>query len=91
MALILFCYFALLASIVYWHKVQRLICEIYRAHYDASNPRAHSKAGWEKKKKSSAKKSFLFFINLRNNILHEYEYDGRYFGLYKKRHKDKKK
>lgn len=36
----------------------------------------------DEKKKFS--KSFLFFINLRNNILHEYKYNGRYFGLYKK-------
>lgn len=28
-------------------------------------------------------KSFLFFFNLKNNILHEYKYNGRYFGLYK--------
>lgn len=34
--------------------------------------------------KKKVQQIFLFFINLRNNILHEYKYNGRYFGLYKK-------
>ncbi len=63
-------------------KCTHLICKNYDAHYDAYNLRVHIKAGWKKKEKFS--KSFLFFINLRNNILHEYKYNGRYFGLYKK-------
>lgn len=63
-------------------KCTHLICDDYSAHYDAYNPKVHIKAGWKKIWKFS--KSFLFFINLRNNILHEYKYNGRYFGLYKK-------
>lgn len=56
---------------------------IYGAYY--YNARVH--IGIYKKTenvKSSANPLFLFFINLRNNILHEYKYLGRYFGLYKK-------
>lgn len=91
--------FALPASIVYWHKVHPfglcrkiLMMFIYGAYY--YNARVH--IGIYKKKmenvKSSANPLFLilFFINLRNNILHEYKYLGRYFGLYKKKINDKK-
>lgn len=69
-----------------------LMMFIYGAYY--YNARVH--IGIYKKKmenvKSSANPLFLilFFINLRNNILHEYKYLGRYFGLYKKKINDKK-
>lgn len=76
--------FALLASIVYWHKVHPFWFAKITKLIMMLIIRERTSKQDEKKKKEKFSKSFLVFINLRNNILHEYKYNGRYFGLYKK-------
>ncbi len=77
--------FALLASIVYWHKVHPFdLQKVTVLIKTLINRECTSKQDEKKNIYEKFSKSFLFFINLRNNILHEYKYNGRYFGLYKK-------
>lgn len=81
--------FALPASIVYWHKVHSFdFAEKFTMLIMALTIITRECTSELKKKGKREKFSnsfyFLFFINLRNNILHEYNYGGRYFGLYKK-------
>lgn len=78
--------FALLASIVYWHKVHPFDLRKFMTVIMTLIIRECTSKQDEKKKEKRKVQQilFLFFINLRNNILHEYKYNGRYFGLYKK-------
>lgn len=76
--------FAFLTSLVYWHKVHRFVllnlhCRCFRSQS------AHPSRKLKKKKKKYKRfsKSFLFFFNLRNNILHEYKYNGRFLACTK--------
>lgn len=62
-------------------KCTDLFCKIYIV--DASDLRVHIQAERKNQKYKKFSKSFLFFFNLRNNILHEYKYNGRFLACTK--------